>query len=199
MKKLIAIIATVIIPFAVFSQHLTNDTISNLELMLNQKGTMLKKEYGGIIRSKSATIKSPGSCNYETIIVTDLKSGATTGGLRIKAFYVYTFANSTKTEEYIAYLDPDEITSCVQFLKKMSDEYMNSTPEQYTELVYKTSDGFSIGGFYDPKDKNPIWKVFIKTKNYTDRSFVSIDKDDIPVIIEDFENACKSIKSKTGK
>ena len=72
MKKLIAIIAVLLLPFAVFSQHLTNDTISNVERMLNLKGVVLKKELGSIIRSKEGTTRLPGSCNYRTLIITDL-------------------------------------------------------------------------------------------------------------------------------
>lgn len=199
MKKLIAIIAVLLLPFAVFPQHLTNDTISNVERMLNQKGVMLKKEVGDVIRRKVETIKSPGSCKYDILLITDLESGIKTGGLRITAYHSYMVGNSLKNDEYIAYLDPDEITACVTFIKKVSDEYLNTTPDKYTELVYKTSDGFKIVCFYDLKDKNPMWKVVLYTKDYLNKSLVLIDKDDLPVLISDFEEAAKSIKAATGQ
>lgn len=199
MKKLVAIIAALLLALPAFAQHLESDTISNVERMLNQKGVVLKKEFGGVIRKKTGTIKMPGSCQYETLIATNMKTNEKTGGLRITAMFSYMIGNNSKTDEYIAYLDPEEINACVSFMKKASAEYINTSPDKYTELVYSTSDGFRIGCFYDPNDKNPVWKVFMQTKNYIDRSFVAIDKDDLPVLIEDFENAYNSIMSSIGK
>lgn len=199
MKKLVAIIAALLLASPAFSQHLECDTISNVERILNQKGVMLKKEFGGVIRKKTGSIKIPGSCRYETLIVTNLKTNEKTGGLRITAIFSYMIGNTSKTDEYVAHLDPDDISECVSFMKKASAEYINTAPEKYTELVYSTSDGFLIGCFYDTNEKSPVWKVFLQTKSYTDRSFVAIDKDDLPVLIEDFENAYNSIISAIGK
>ncbi|MCR4825517.1 MAG: hypothetical protein K5882_01010 [Bacteroidales bacterium] len=199
MKKIITIIVSLLLATPAFAQHLESDTISNVKRMLNQKGTMLKKEFGDVIRRKTGTNKSPGSCKYELLFITDLESGVKTGGLRITAYGYDMVGSSLKTYDYIAYLDPDEIIACVSFLKKVSTEYINTAPDKYTEMVYMTSDGFRIGCFYDPKDKSPAWKVFLQTKNYTDKSFVAIDKDDLNVLIEDFENAYNSILSFMGK
>lgn len=199
MKKHVVSFFLILAPFILFSQHFTNDTVSNIENALNRKGVIIMKEYGGVIRSKSGTLKLPGSCNYETVIITDLESGIKTGGLRITSLYNYTIGNSVKTDEYIAYLDPDEINGCVNFLKKFSNDYIKTSPDKYTELVYTTYGGFSIGCFYNQKEKNPEWKVLIKTKQFNTRSFVSIDKDDIPVLIEDFKKAYQDILSSIGK
>ena len=199
MKKLIAIIAVLLLPFAVFSQHLTNDTISNVERMLNLKGVVLKKELGSIIRSKEGTTRLPGSCNYRTLIITDLESGEKIGGLRVMSKYSYSIGSSIQYNTYYAYLDLNEVLDCVNFLKMLPEKYIGTSPEKYTELVYKTIDGFSIGIFYEQLLKNPDWKLFIKTKDYTDNSTVYIDKDDISVLISDFEEAAKSIKAAIGQ
>lgn len=200
MKKLLVIVAIMAIGVSsAFAQRLQSDTINIIEKTLNLKGVILKKEYGGVIRRKTGTTKLPGSCSYETLIITNMESGKKTGGLVITAYYSYVLANSSKTDEFIAYLDPDELMACVLFLKKMSDEYLTTTPDKYTEIEYRTPGKFRLACYYDIKDKNPAWRVLFQAKDYTYRSLVEIDKDDISVLIQDFESAYKSIKTAIGE
>ncbi len=200
MKRLLIILAVMAIGISTtFAQRLQSDTISNVEKTLNLKGAIIKKEYGGVIRRKTGTQKLPGSCSYETLVITNLESGKKVGGLIITAYYYYVVANSSKTDEFTAYLDLEEIMACVSFLKRVSGEYLTTTPDKYTEIMYKTPNNFKLAFFYDTKDKNPSWKLIMQIKDYTYRSLVEIDKDDISVLVQDFESAYNRIKSAIGE
>lgn len=65
--------------------------------------------------------------------------------------------------------------------------------------MYKTPNNFKLAFFYDTKDKNPSWKLIMQIKDYTYRSLVEIDKDDISVLVQDFESAYNRIKSAIGE
>jgi hypothetical protein len=65
--------------------------------------------------------------------------------------------------------------------------------------MYKTPNNFKLACFYDTKDKNPSWKLIMQIKDYTCRSLVEIDTDDISVLVQDFESAYNGIKSVIGE
>ncbi len=50
--------------------------------------------------------------------------------------------------------------------------------------MYKTPNNFKLACFYDTKDKNPSWKLIMQIKDYTYRSLVEIDTDDISVHVQ---------------
>lgn len=149
--------------------------------MLNKEGVLLKKEFYDIGKIPVA--------EFQNVIITDISSGKRFGALRVQTS-TYT---STGTDTYIGTLDYDEIEDCIKSLSFFKNGLIVSIPPTYTECAFKTKDGVSFGAYLHTTKKEQYWRLFIKTKSYTDRSQKFMDIDQLDVIIDILNKALENM------
>jgi hypothetical protein len=103
--------------------------------------------------------------------VKDLISGETFSGVRLEVPTAY----SDKT----TLLDSDELTGLLNSLNLIKDKVLTTTPDLYTEVVYRSRGGFQAGCFNSKKE----WSLFLKIDQYDDKSYIWCKSDDLDKVI----------------
>ena len=142
---------------------------SKLEAFTNKSGTLIKKEFTDI-----GVVKN---CQVQVLKVTDLISGESFSGVKLEVPAAY--GDKSKL------LDSDELTGLQNSLDLIKDKILNTTPEIYTEIVYKSRGGFQAGCF---RSKNE-WSLFLKIDEYDDKSYIWCKPDDLDKLTSILSNA----------
>ena len=124
------------------------------------------------------------------LIMSDVVSGKKMGCLRLTTRY----SSGYSDDSYTGTLDSDELDACIQSLEYIKNTLLPSTPAVYTEAQYKTNDGVVFGAYYD-KGK---WTAFVYTQDYTSRSAVFIDVENIDSFIAVMQQAKSMIAEKAS-
>lgn len=175
MKKFILLIVLVITCSSLAAQEETNSSKSKTVELLEKEGVLLQKDFFNIGRV--------GGVSFQTIIITNISSGEKTGALRVITEY---------SSSYIGTLDSDELSGCISSMEYIKTNILTSTYDNYMECEYKTRDGVKFGVYSKENPvarKERIWTFYLRTKNYTDRSFVSMKIDKLDDIIECLKKA----------
>lgn len=137
-----------------FSQNGTESpkSQSKLEVFTSKSGTLIKKEFTDI-----GTVKT---CEVKVLKVTDLISGESFSGVKL--------STQTTYGDKSTLLDSDELDGLLKSLNLIKEKILNTTPEIYTEVVYKSRDGFQAGCY---NDKNN-WSLFLKIDQYDDKTYI---------------------------
>lgn len=185
MKKILLSILVSLITLPSFAQTDGNDKESKSKAVqfMERDGSLLKKEYHNL-----GTVKG---IECEVIITTDLKNSEKIGCLKLKT--------TSQGFSYNGYLDTDELAAAIQSLEYVKDEVLPSTPNVYTEVLYKSRDNVVMGAYTITSDyKNDYkWRVFVKPNSYKG-SFEDFNKKHIETFIE-YLNKAQSIISENLK
>lgn len=151
--------------------------------LLKKDGVLLKKDFYDIGKVAGVT--------FQNIVITDISTGQKTGALRIETSYY----SSIGTDTYIGTLDYDELAGCIKSLSYIKDNIITTMPENYVECEYKTKDGVSLGAYLSSTKKEKIWKIYIRTKSYTNRSQEFMKSENIIEIISLLNQSMENLKS----
>lgn len=176
MKKFILLLALVMTCSVLPAQDETNNSKSKTVELLEKDGVLLQKDFFDIGRV--------GGVSFQTIVITNLSSGEKTGALRVITEY--------SSSSYIGTLDFDELSGCISSMEYIKANILVNTYNNYMECEYKTRDGVEFGVYSKENPvarKERIWTFYLRTRNYTDRSFVSMKIDKLDDIIECLKKA----------
>lgn len=151
--------------------------------LLKKDGVLLKKDFYDIGKVAGAT--------FQNIVITDISTGQKTGALRIETSYY----SSIGTDTYIGTLDYDELAGCIKSLSYIKDNIITTIPENYIECEYNTKDGVSLGAYLNITKKESVWKIYIQTKSYTNRSQTFMKAENISEVISLLNHSLESLKS----
>lgn len=146
---------------------------------LKQDGACYKKEFYDLGKVKGV--------DCQVLIVTNVVDNTKIGCLRLKT----TYSSSVGKDDYIGTLDYSEIDACIKSLEYIKN-VIQSQPEIYTEIEYKTNDGIEIGAYYSTKGTfvtKQGWTAYVYTKSYTSRSAEYFEPTNIDTLIETLQNA----------
>ena len=178
---LIFLLSFVLMSNGAFAQESKEESKSKTVEFMAGCGSLMKKEFYDLPKVKSV--------ENQVLIITNVLTGKKVGCLRVETSYY----NGHSSDSYIGTLDYEELDACVKSLTYIKDELLNSTPEVYTEAVYKTLDNLKLGAFYS----NNKWTAFVYTKGYTSRSAEFLDSSNITTFIEVMNQAKAMITEKT--
>lgn len=161
------------------------DTIPNS----NSKTVELLKKEGVLLKKDFYDIEKVGGASFQTIIITDVSTGEKTGALRI--------ITSDASLTYIGTLDFDELDGCISSLEYIKNNILTNKFDNYMECEYNTRDGVSFGVYCRNSNISKyekVWGLYIQTKSYTDRSFVSFKVNKLDDIIVCLKKAYSNLK-----
>ena len=156
---------------------------SSVEFM-RQDGALLLKEFYPEVNI--------GGVKFQVLVITDVVSGKKMGCLRLETKYVSQYTS----DSYIATLDYEELSACIQSLNYIQSTLSATTPSHYQECEYRSRDRAVIGAYFS--DRKSKWEVYVQTKSYTTRSMKVINMNDLPTVISTLESAQSTIKTAVG-
>ena len=71
----------------------------------------------------------------------------------------------------------------------IKNNIINTTPETYTEYIYRTVDGVKIGAYWSKGKNESKWVVFIQSKTVSDDSMRTISVSDIDIVVDLLKNS----------
>lgn len=185
MKKVLFMLITLFCLSANAQEKQQEDTSKSKTVeLLKKDGVLLKKDFYDIGKVAGAT--------FQNIVITDISSGTKTGALRIETYY---YSSSSGTDTYIGTLDYDELAGCIKSLTYIKDNIITTMPENYVECEYTTKDGVSLGAYLSSTKKEKVWKIYIRTKSYTNRSQEFMKSENIVEIISLLNQSMENLKT----
>ena len=165
MKHFLIALTLIFIAKSSFSQ-INEDmkSISNAEKFSAKAGLLIKKEFIDIGAINKAEIK--------VVHYTDLISNETISSVRFEMETASSYSSDTK----IATLDSDEVKGLINSIKMMQENVFFSTPNNYTEVSYKSRGGFEAGCYWGKDD----WKPYLKLEKFDGKSYVFMEQKDFP-------------------
>jgi len=137
------------------------DSLSNsiIEKFSNKSGNLYKREF--------IDLKTFSGVKVQVLRITDLLNKP------IKTVTGIKFTYDGQYISYNAFIDADEISNLMASMEFMINHvYTDSTIENYTEVNYKTRDGFQVGYYFSRKQ----WIPYIQLESYTIKSLVTLDQ-----------------------
>lgn len=168
MKKTIGILLFILSATVSFGQTTpeTND-LSQAEKFSSKAGTLIQREFIDVGRISKAEVK--------IIRYTDLISSESVSSVRFELEVASSYSKDTK----IAALDSDEIDGLIKSIITMKDKVFPSTPENYTEVSFRSRGGFEAGCFWSKGD----WSTYLKLDRYDSKSYVFLKRDNFPELL----------------
>lgn len=161
-KNLIMLVIVSLIALNVNAQD-NKTASSNAEKFSSKEGTLIKKEFEDVGSLKG--------CKIQIVTYTDMILGVSQSAVRFE----YEVASSYSSDTKIAVIDADELEGLLKSIKIMMDSVVNTFPQIYTEVSFKSRGGFEAGCFYS-KEK---WSTYLKLEKYDSKSYVWLSKDDL--------------------
>jgi hypothetical protein len=147
--------------------------LSNAEKFSIKAGALIQKEFVEIGSVKDAKI----SIIYFTDLITNTKQSA----LRFEYESVGKYSTDTKS----ALLDADEIDGLIKSVKIMQEKIFPSLASNYTEVSFKSREGFDAGCYWSKGN----WSTYLKLEKYDKDSYVFLDKEDFQTLLKLLEQA----------
>ena len=160
----------------------TTKTDSKTIEFMAKDGTLLQRDF--------YELGKVSSVDCQVLVITDCISNQKVGCMRLKT-YNYTKYSS---DSYIGTLDYDELEACIKSIRYIKDNLLNTVPERYTEVSYKTRDKVEVGAYYSVDKKK--WTVYVQTKSYTSKSIEFLSTDNMRTLLEKMEQAKEIIADK---
>lgn len=157
----------------VFLAQTKEQELSNAEKFSAKAGALIQKEY--------LEIGSINDAEISVIYYTDLISNTKQSALKFEYEKIGKYSNDTKT----AVLDADEVDGLLKSIKIIQENIFPSTVTNYTEVSFKSRDGFEAGCFWSKGS----WSTYLKLEKYDQDSFIFLGKDDFPALLALVEQA----------
>jgi len=173
MKKLIFYVLVFLTVMSTNAQTAKENEQSNAEKFSARSGTLMQKEF--------SEIGSLKKCKIQVLYYTDLITNSKQSALKFE----FDVATSYSTDTKVAVLDTDEIDGLMKSIKILQDKVIVNVPPNYTEVYYRSRSGFEAGCFVSKGS----WSCYIKLEKYDGKSYVWLDKEDLPTLFTFLEQA----------
>ena len=173
MKKLIFYVLVFLTVMSTNAQTSKENEQSNAEKFSARSGTLMQKEF--------SEIGSLKKCKIQVLYYTDLISNSKQSALKFE----FDVATSYSTDTKVAVLDTDEIDGLMKSIKILQDKVIVNVPPIYTEVYYRSRSGFEAGCFVSKGS----WSCYIKLEKYDGKSYVWLEKEDLPTLYTFLEQA----------
>lgn len=170
---LIIIVSLTAINLSYGQNETKSKEVSNAEKFSDKSGTLIQKEFLDVGDLKKCKIQI---AKYE-----DLISSQKTNAVRFEFDYVSSYSSDTK----LALLDTDEIDGLIKSLKLIQEKVLPVPATNYTEVSYRSRSGFEAGCF----SKKDSWSIYLKLERFDSKSYIFLDKDDLPKLLTLLESA----------
>lgn len=189
MKKVIKLVCLLVLFYSSFA------TAQNTEKEQSKSKTVeFSKKSGAFLKKEFQELGSFSEIKFTNVYFTDVLTNEKASALKIETSH---YSSGLGLSEYTGSLDPDELDACLKCLIHIKNNCIGTIPELYTEMIYRTRDGLSIGAFYSVTDnKKNQWVVFIQPESYTYKSLQSIKEGDLDKIINVIENSKEILLSR---
>ena len=155
------------------------------------KAVLFEQSIGSLIRKDFYDLPKVRGVENKVLILTDILTGKKIGCLRIET---KPFSSSNTT--YVGTLDFEELDAAIKSLSYIKETILPTTPDVYSEIVFKSKDGVKLGTYFNQKTRK--WVVFIYTKSYTSRSAKYFDETELSEMIEIMKTAKSKIQELTN-
>lgn len=150
--------------------------------LLRSEGTLLKKEY--VVIGKESGVE------FQNLYITNISTKELRGTLVIKVTLGDWFWGTERELENT--ISTHEIEDCIKSLQYIKNDVLNTTPESYTELIYRTNSGVTIGAYYQIGSFQK-WNIVLGTRYSLNNSSKTINIKNIDKLIELFIKSKKEL------
>ena len=151
---------------------------------------LFEQSIGSLIRKDFYNLPKVRGVENQVLILTDILTGEKMGCLRMKPKQY-----SSSNEPCVGTLDFEELDAAIKSLSYIKENILPTTPDVYSEIVFKSKDGVKLGTYFNQKTRK--WVVFIYTKSYTSRSAKYFDETELSEMIEIMKTAKSKIQELT--
>ena len=154
------------------------------------KAVLFEESIGSLIKKDFYNLSKVRGVENQVLILTDILTGEKMGCLRMKPKQY-----SSSNEPCVGTLDFEELDAAIKSLSYIKENILPTTPDVYSEIVFKSKDGVQLGTYFNEKTKK--WVVFIYTNSYTSRSAAYCDETELSEMIEIMKTAKSKIQELT--
>jgi hypothetical protein len=86
----------------------------------------------------------------------------------------YTATTRYSSDDKVTFLDADEVDGLIKSLSILKTRILNSTRDNYTEIVFRSRSGFEAGGYFSDNK----WTTFVKLERFDKDSYVFMKPED---------------------
>ncbi|MEE0904217.1 MAG: hypothetical protein U0L68_07140 [Prevotellamassilia sp.] len=153
------------------------------------KAVLFEESIGSLIRKDFYNLPKVPGVENQVLILKDILTGEKMGCLRMKP------KQYSSNEPCVGTLDFEELDAAIKSLSYIKENILPTTPDVYSEIVFKSKDGVQLGTYFNEKTKK--WVVFIYTNSYTSRSAAYCDEKELSKMIEIMKTAKSKIQELT--
>ncbi|HEY2846782.1 MAG TPA: hypothetical protein VGI80_03130, partial [Pyrinomonadaceae bacterium] len=136
--------------------------MTNIEELSSRSGALVQREFSRV--GEFATLR------VDIVKVTDLSlTKASIFGVRISG----NVAQGASRDS--AFIDANEIDEFVKMIDLMRTTAFSTTPDNFTDLVYRSRGGISLGAIY----ANKRWSAAVRLDRFDPKTAVNVDATDI--------------------
>ena len=150
---------------------------SKAESFSHKSGTAIQRQY--------SEIGKISKCRFRVVHLTDLMSGEKLSALAIE--YEHLFAGSSTTNT--ALLDVDEVDNYLKTVELILSQILHNKPKDYSEVIFRSRDGFESGCFLKTASDWRDWVGFFKVDEFDSESFLSFEQRDFEKLKDILQNA----------
>ena len=123
------------------------------------KAALFEESKGSLIRKDFYNLPKVGGLENNVLILTDIFTGTKIGCLRMEYYDDY---NDLRA----GYIDFEELDAAIKSLSYIKETILPTTPDVYSEIVFKSKDGVQLGTYFNEKTQK--WVVFIWLRKWAD-------------------------------
>jgi hypothetical protein len=188
--KWIISIAVLLSAIPVFCQEEDNKGKSEIERLMETPGSVYTKEFiylGQLDHRKGRRI---GSMSVDILKITSLQDNMeSTYGLRFE----YDFNEGSFFRTFRGFVDIGELDGILAMYELLDKELRLTEPEHYTEVIYRTQSGMTMGAYFANSEDG--WILFIRLREYVSDSSIHLDYEQITQITSYIRLALANWKS----
>ena len=140
---------------------------SNIEKFSAKSGTLIEKQFVDIGNIREVKV--------QLLTITDMIVGSKASGVRMEYVASSRYTSDTK----VTFLDSDEVDGLIKSINILKSRVLNSTRDNYTEIVFRSRSGFEEGGYFSEGK----WTTFVKLERFDKDSYVFMKPDDFDTLL----------------
>lgn len=175
MKKTLLCLCSVLYILS-YSQETKKDLESTKSDKFSQRsGTLLQKDFIDLGKVSGTDVK--------VLKIADLNNNDSVSSVRFenKSYSSYS------SDNYINAIDKDELDGLMISIKKLLNNVLKTNPLTYTEVIYNSRGGFSLGSYYETKKSK--WTSFLKVEKHNSKSMDVLTENDLQNLLNQIGRA----------